>query len=230
MSSVRSSGALSGQAAGPTSAAPTGPPLDTAALEAAAVRAAAEEQAGDATARVEALAAAASVVVGAMMLIWPGATLVVGAVLVGAWLVTHGVVRVAQAAAGTAAQPGNRVLAGVVGVLLLGLGALCLRRLDLPLALVATMVGLAWLITGVVELAAAAADRTASAGQRTAAAVLGALGVAGGLAVLAWPGLTLLAFVYLTGVWLVLLGVAHAAAIAAGHRAATRPPAMPART
>jgi uncharacterized membrane protein HdeD (DUF308 family) len=37
--------------------------------------------------------------------------------------------------------------------------------------------------------------------------VLAAISVIGGLVVLLWPGITLVALVYLTGIWLIIMGI-----------------------
>jgi uncharacterized membrane protein HdeD (DUF308 family) len=152
------------------------------------------------------LAAAASVVLGVMVVAWPDATLFVGAVLFGIWLVVHGVVYIVQAITATAADGAVRALHGILGVLFVVGGVFCLRNVLVSLLAIATVIGVTWLIGGIVGLASA--FTSAYSGQvRLVAGLLGGLTVLGGLAVLLWPGLSLVTLVYLTGFWLIAMGI-----------------------
>ncbi|GAA2510693.1 HdeD family acid-resistance protein [Pilimelia columellifera] len=200
------------ESGGATSGQSTQTPLDTAALSAAAQRAAAEASPSESMKAPWGLALAgalASIVLGVMVLVWPDATLLVGAALVSAWLLVHGVIKIVQGVSTTGDSAGARVLTGVVGVLFIGLGIACLRHLTLSLALVATVVGIAWLISGIVDIVSAATNRggDATTGQRWLTAVVGAITFVGGIVVLAWPAISLMTFVWLTGAWLVAMGV-----------------------
>ncbi|GLH99466.1 HdeD family acid-resistance protein [Phytohabitans aurantiacus] len=153
------------------------------------------------------LAGAISVVVGIFMLVWPDATLGVAAVLFGLWLLVHGVVRIVEAVVATSANPGARALSGIVGVLFVVAGVLCLRDLLVSLAVVVTLIGLSWLVAGIIEIARAVAG-PGSAAERTLGAVLpGVIAILGGVVVLVWPDITLLTIVYITGIWLIVMGL-----------------------
>lgn len=148
--------------------------------------------------------AAASIVLGVMILAWPRATLVVGAVLFGLWLLTHGVIRIVNAVTASAEEPFLRALGGVIGLLFIIAGVICLRNVLVSLATVATVIGLSWLLTGIVELVSAFTRGDGS--SPLLLGVLGALSALGGLIVLIWPGPTLATLVYVTGVWLLVIG------------------------
>ncbi|MCW6011036.1 DUF308 domain-containing protein [Micromonospora sp. CPCC 205371] len=153
------------------------------------------------------LAGVASVAVGILMLVWPDATLGVAAVLFGLWLLVHGVLRIAEAVMASWANTGSRALAGIIGVLFVVAGVLCLRDLLVSLAVVVTLIGVTWLVGGIFELAGAVTG-PGTAGERVMGAVLpGALSILGGIVVLVWPRITLLTFVYLTGIWLIVMGL-----------------------
>jgi len=77
---------------------------------------------------------------------------------------------------------------------------------------VATVIGVTWLIGGIVGLVSAFGDRY-SGSARWLVGALGAVTVLGGLAVLLWPGPTLAAIVYFTGIWLIVMGVVQLAVV-----------------
>ncbi|MEH1126453.1 HdeD family acid-resistance protein [Micromonospora sp. CPCC 206061] len=153
------------------------------------------------------LAGVASVVVGVLMLVWPDATLGVAAVLFGLWLLVHGVLRIAEAVMATWANPGARALAGIVGVLFVVAGVLCLRDLLVSLAVVVTLIGVTWLVAGLIELAGAVTAPGTAAERAMGAVLPGALSILGGIAVLVWPRISLLTIVYVTGIWLIVMGL-----------------------
>jgi uncharacterized membrane protein HdeD (DUF308 family) len=149
--------------------------------------------------------AVASVVLGVAMIVWPHATLFVAAVLFGLWLVFHGVVKIIQALTATG-DAGLRALDGVLGVLFVAAGLVCLRHVLVSLLTITTVVGLTWIIGGIVQLGSALVRRHWGR-ERLVVGALGAITALGGLGVLLWPGLTLFAMVVFTGVWLIVMGL-----------------------
>lgn len=149
--------------------------------------------------------AAFSIVLGVMVLAWPGATLFVGAALFGAWLLVHGVIYIVNAVTAKAADGAARALSAVVGVLFVIAGVICLRNVFVSLLAIATVIGVTWLIGGIVGLVSAFGDRYSGA-ARALVGLLGAITVVGGLVVLLWPGATLITIIYLTGIWLIVMG------------------------
>jgi uncharacterized membrane protein HdeD (DUF308 family) len=148
-------------------------------------------------------AGALTIVLGILMLVWPEATLGVAAILFGLWLLIHGIVRIVQAITRTAEDGALRALMAVIGLLFVIGGVIALRNLVVSLAVIVTLVGLSWLISGVVEVVGAF---RASGSSRTWLGVVGAISLIGGLVVLIWPKITLLTLVYLTGIWLLVIG------------------------
>jgi uncharacterized membrane protein HdeD (DUF308 family) len=150
--------------------------------------------------------AAVSLILGVLLLVWPDETLYVGAVLFGLWLLFHGVIYLINAITAHAADGTHRALTAVVGVLFVIAGIICLRHLVLSLVVIATLIGISWLVGGIIGLVEAFMGLRAGP-ARVVAGALGGLSVLGGLVVLIWPGPTLTALVILTGLWLILLGV-----------------------
>ena len=143
--------------------------------------------------------------VGILIMVWPEATLNVVAVLFGAWLVVRGLVQVLQAVAGRGRDGAERAILGLVGVFFVGAGILALRNLFVSLVVIATVIGLMWLLGGVVELIAAFSGP--GGGIRVWRIVLGLLSILAALVILIWPGLTLVTLVYVSGLWLVVVGL-----------------------
>jgi len=151
-------------------------------------------------------AAVTSIVIGVLMLIWPDKTLLVGAVLFGIWLIVHGIVDIVDAVMAKEDSGAARALSAIVGMLFVVAGVICLRHLTESVLLVATIVGITWLAGGILGLILALSSRY-DRNARLLVALLGAVSVVGGLVVLIWPTMTLLTLVFLTGIWLLILGV-----------------------
>ncbi|MBL7260076.1 HdeD family acid-resistance protein [Paractinoplanes lichenicola] len=153
--------------------------------------------------------AATSVVIGVMLVAWPRATLYLGAILFGLWLIVQGLVGIVRAVTATGVDgAGMRALEGVLGLIFVGAGIVCLRHLLLSILATATVIGLTWIIGGIVRGAAAFTPRYSGA-ARIGVGVLGALTAIGGVVVLSWPKLSLLAMVVFTGIWMIIMGLAQ---------------------
>jgi uncharacterized membrane protein HdeD (DUF308 family) len=150
-------------------------------------------------------AAVTSVVLGVMILVWPDATLLVGAALFGIWLIVHGIVDIVDAIMAKTDTGVARTLSALVGMLFVVAGVICLRNLAESVVIVATIVGITWLVGGILGLILALSSRY-SGNARMLVAVFGTISVIGGLVVLIWPAMTLLTLIYLTGIWLIILG------------------------
>jgi uncharacterized membrane protein HdeD (DUF308 family) len=153
---------------------------------------------------------AASIVLGALVLAWPGRTLAFIAVLVGVQILLYGVLCVAQA---VASQDGDarRVLMALIGVLALVVGVLALRDVTHTIVVLATLLGLFWIAAGVVGVMSAFFGRAMPG--RGLVVLSGFLSIVAGIVVLAYPGLSSLALAVILGVWLIVFG---ALALAAG--------------
>lgn len=163
-------------------------------------------------------AAVLGIVVGVMIMVWPEATLGVVAVLFGLWLLVHGIVQIVQAVVGGGRSGTERAILGLVGVFFVGAGILALRNLLASLVVIATVIGLMWLLGGIVDLVVAFSG---SGGYRTWRIVLGVLSILAALVILVWPDLTLLTLVYISGIWLVLMGVIQVGMVLWARRALT---------
>ena len=142
---------------------------------------------------------------GVVVLLWPGVTLKVVAILFGAELVVAGAMRIATAIVSTTVDGWLRAVLFLVGVLILVAGVLCLRNPFVSLLSLVILISLAWLVDGIGQLIVAGAPTVSRA--RWLHVLSGIVLIAGALLILFWPGLALLTFTALGGWLLVIFGV-----------------------
>ncbi|MFF7490518.1 HdeD family acid-resistance protein [Streptomyces luteogriseus] len=161
--------------------------------------------------------AVATLVPGVLVLVWPEATLHVLAVLIGLYLLVSGAFRFV--AVFGREEHGERLPALILAVLYVLAGVLCLRNPLQTIAALSLVVGVVWLVSGILTLyTAVAAKDLPHRGVVLGAAVLG---IIAGIVVLALPSESARALTRLLGLWLVLLALAEAA-VALAWRAALR--------
>ena len=97
-----------------------------------------------------------ALILGLALLIWPGATLKVAAIALGAYFVVSGVIRIVTAVVELGLPGGWRVLDILIGVLLTVGGVIVLKNAALSgatlAALITMVVGLGWMMEGVMAL------------------------------------------------------------------------------
>ncbi|GAA1084912.1 MULTISPECIES: HdeD family acid-resistance protein [Kitasatospora] len=145
-----------------------------------------------------------TLVAGIVMLAWPEETTRVVAIIIGLQLLVAGAVRFVTAFThedGT----GGRVLHVLIALLSVVAGVLVLRHQLQTVGFLAIVVGLYWLLAGIVTLFVAIS--TKSMPGRGLAVFLGAIGVIAGIVVLAYPVESAVALARLLGLWLLLLGL-----------------------
>ncbi|MCC9173708.1 HdeD family acid-resistance protein [Arthrobacter sp. zg-Y179] len=141
-----------------------------------------------------------SVVLGLLVLFWPGATLEVLAVLFGLYFLIAGAVRILLGVF-TGLGAGLKILNILVGLALLVVGVIAMRNPMETLTALGLVIGIAWIVEGVMALAES--DR---GGSRWFAIVLGILSILAGIVVLFLPLETLAVLVIYGGIFLVVLG------------------------
>lgn len=142
-----------------------------------------------------------SVVLGALVLFWPGATLDVIAVLFGLYFVVAGAVRVVTGLV-TPLLGGLRVLNILIGLLLLIAGVAAIRNPLASLSVLALFIGIAWIVEGIMSL-----TEVESGGSRWYAIIYGIVSIIAGVVVLFLPVSSLAALVIFGGIALVVLGI-----------------------
>jgi uncharacterized membrane protein HdeD (DUF308 family) len=148
-----------------------------------------------------------SILFGVVVLVWPDVTLRVMAAFVGIWLLVAGIARVIGAFV-SGRGFGAQVLSGIVGVLLIVGGVACLRNIVTSLAVLATIVALTWLFSGLSELVIA----FAVGGSRSVwLLVLGIVSILVGLAFVVWPGLSLATLIVTMSISALIVGIGQVA-------------------
>ncbi|MFG3721509.1 HdeD family acid-resistance protein [Streptomyces massasporeus] len=169
--------------------------------------------------------AVATLVPGVLILVWPEATLHVLAVLIGLYLLASGAFRFV--AVFGREEPGERLPALILAVLYVLAGVLCLRNPLQTIAALSLVVGVVWLVSGILTLyTAIAAKDLPHRGVVLGAAVLG---IIAGIVVLALPSESARALTRLLGLWLILLALAETAVALAWRAALRKTNAMGAR-
>jgi uncharacterized membrane protein HdeD (DUF308 family) len=149
-------------------------------------------------------AGALSVLIGLLVLAWPGATIRIIAWLFAIQLLVAGVLQLVSAFS-VERGPGGRVLFALLGALSILVGLLCLRE-PLQTALVlGLLIGAMWVVQGVAGMVHAIANESGAA--RGWAITSGVLSVLGGAVVLVYPGTSLVVLTWLFGIVLVAVGV-----------------------
>jgi uncharacterized membrane protein HdeD (DUF308 family) len=143
-----------------------------------------------------------SVLLGIVVLAWPEATLRVMAALAGVWLVLGGLVRIFSAFV-AGGGVGRQVLSGVVGVVLVLGGAFCLRNIVPTVSLLALVVAVTWLLSGIAESVLAFET---TGGNRRWLLALGIVSIVIGLVFLVAPRLSLYTLVLTTGIGFIVTG------------------------
>ncbi|MFC5633819.1 HdeD family acid-resistance protein [Streptomyces bullii] len=149
------------------------------------------------------LTGAASLLLGLLILVWPGASLLAAGVLFGLYLLLSGVLQLA-AAFGTHRTTSLRVLAFVSGSLSILLGLFCLRGPLRSILLLGLWIGIGWLFRGITQTLAAAHDPAMPArGWQT---VLGVLTFVAGVVLIVAPLESVAVLTLVGGCWLLAVG------------------------
>lgn len=160
---------------------------------------------------------------GIAVLAWPEASVRVVAVMVGLWLLLTGFARIVGAFVWRRGV-GRQVLSGIVGILLVIGGVACLRDLTKGAAVLAFVIALMWILSGIAELVVA---QEAGTWARRWLIVLGVASLVVGFVFVFSPGLTLAVMALLTGLSALVIGAVQVLFALRWRRLLTSAPARP---
>lgn len=147
-----------------------------------------------------------SVLLGVAILVWPGMSIEIAAIMFGIYLLASGI---AQVIFGISLDisVGERLLLFLSGGLSLVLGVLAIRHLGegYAILLLAIWIGIGFIFQGVAETSLAIGFKEMPG--RGLHIFLGIVSVVAGMVVLAWPFNSIVMLALVTGVWLVVLGI-----------------------
>lgn len=144
----------------------------------------------------------ASVLVGIIMLVWPGKTVVVVAILTAIWLIVTGVFQIVRGFR-RGLSGGLRALLFISGILSLILGIIAINSVFQAVEILAILVGIAFLFQGF-SLVFSAAESSEGRGWHIFGGIVMLIG---GFVILLWPGISLATLAWVLGIWLVVGGL-----------------------
>jgi uncharacterized membrane protein HdeD (DUF308 family) len=147
-----------------------------------------------------------TVVLGGIVLAWPGPTILVASTLFGVYLLLTGFTELFLAFT-LPRSAGTRVLLFITGALSLILAVLSFRHFGdgYAVLLLSLWIGIGFIFQGVSEVAISIGEKNLPG--RGWYAVLGIISVIAGFVVLVWPFDSIVVLAVVTGVWLVVIGV-----------------------
>jgi len=151
------------------------------------------------------IAATSAVLVGAFGLIFPQAALRSVALLFGIYLIVAGISRVFTAVSGREMRTGWRWFVGLMGLLVIVAGVLCLTNPFDTLLAIELIIGIGWMVDGLICIITAFA--LFRRGTRATLVLTGLASFALGLVVILLPGAAIVGFLFVTAIFLVVIGV-----------------------
>ncbi|WP_211229635.1 HdeD family acid-resistance protein [Nakamurella lactea] len=151
------------------------------------------------------VSAVVGIVVGIIVLVWPGATVVVLAWLFGIALIIGGLFRIVAAFTADALSTGNRWLLGILGVVVVVAGIICLIHPVSTAVFIAIFIGIAWIISGIHDLIVGISGRTI--GPRWLPIVGGIISVIAGIVILFLPGVAIGTFIVVSAIMLIVVSI-----------------------
>lgn len=146
----------------------------------------------------------ATLILGVLVTVRPKDTIYAFAILLGIWLFVAGLFRIVTAIADDDTA-GTRWLMVILGLLSVLIGILFLHRTDDTVTTLAFLIGIFWVIGGLVEFFHAYSE--VGAPGRGFRLVMGVLGFAAGVVTLVYPHLTLTVLAVIMGIWLIIYGL-----------------------
>jgi uncharacterized membrane protein HdeD (DUF308 family) len=147
-----------------------------------------------------------TVVLGGIVLAWPGPTILVASTLLGVYLLLSGFTELFLAFT-LPWSTATRILLFITGALSLVLAVLSFRHFGdaYAILLLSIWIGIGFIFQGVSAVAVSIGEQNLPG--RGWYAVLGVISVIGGFVVLVWPFDSIVVLALVTGVWLVVMGL-----------------------
>ena len=142
---------------------------------------------------------------GVVVTLHPKHSVYVFAVVLGIWLFVAGLFRIVVAIADRDDSGGARWMMAVLGLVSVIVGILFLRHTDQTVKTLAFLIGLFWVVGGIIEFFTAYSDYGSPA--RAWRIAMGVLAFAAGVVTLVYPNLTVTTLAVIMGIWLIIYGV-----------------------
>jgi uncharacterized membrane protein HdeD (DUF308 family) len=148
--------------------------------------------------------AAIGLVLGIVALVLPGASLLTVAIVFGSYLVASGIFRIVAAFAVGTLGVQQRWITGILGLIVVIAGVLCLADPFTSLVALAFLIGIGWIAEGAVDIVAAVRGTIT---PRWFGWVSGVLAVLAGIAAFVMPGVALTLFVTIAAILLIVVSL-----------------------
>lgn len=147
-----------------------------------------------------------SILVGVLVLVWPGLTLLTLTLLLSIWLLLAGVVNIIDGVMSIKKGGLGWLVSIGVGVLELGVGAYLVQRPQVTALTVVTLIALVFVIQGLAYFLRTFLEHGLTGGQRMLSLVFAVLSVIAGVWLWRYPFHGSLAFVWLVGLYAIVAG------------------------
>jgi uncharacterized membrane protein HdeD (DUF308 family) len=163
-----------------------------------------------------------SLILGIVVLSWPGISVLVAAVVFGVYLVMAGIAQVIFAFS-LPVSAGTRILLFISGAASLILAVLAFRHFGEGYAvlLLAIWIGIGFIFRGVATTVSAISDPTLPG--RGWSILVGVMSLIAGLVVMAWPFQSIITLAIVVGIWFVVIGAFEIVSAFGIHRASKEP-------
>ncbi len=143
------------------------------------------------------------VLIGGLLIFWPGATITVVTAIVGFFMIATGVVRFFVGVFDSHAQ--DRWLMAIAGIVGIALGVVVMKNPEGTVKVIALIVAIFWLISGLVDLFRGLTNSALP--DRSLRIVFGVMAILFGVVILVWPAITIGVFAILAGIYSVFFGI-----------------------
>jgi uncharacterized membrane protein HdeD (DUF308 family) len=146
------------------------------------------------------------ILLGVLVLIWPGLTVLTLVTLLSIWLLLSGVMSIIQGVRDVRKGGFGWLATLLLGVLELGVGAYLVQRPGLTTLSIITLIGLVFFVQGFVHLFSTFTTRAVGGGHRALSLLFALLSFVAGVWLWRYPFHGTLAFVWLLGLYMVVAG------------------------
>ncbi|WP_394770959.1 HdeD family acid-resistance protein [Lacisediminihabitans sp.] len=143
-------------------------------------------------------------ILGIIGLVWPQATLFTVAILFGIYLIASGIFRITVAFVADQLSTGLRWFTGLVGLLVVAAGVICLANPFRSLIVLAFVIGVGWIAEGAVDIMGAVRG---TGNPRWLGWLSGILSIVAGIIMFVLPALAISAFVAIASILLIIVSI-----------------------
>ena len=155
------------------------------------------------------------IVLGFLALILPGATLLTVAIIFGTYLIVSGIYRITAAFVAHGLSTSLRWLTGLLGLVIVVAGIICLARPFQGLVVIAYVIGIGWISEGIIDLMSIGGRRGLA---RWLGLASGVLSIAAGIVTFVLPALALEAFITVGAVLLIVVSASTLFTLPRSHK------------